>query len=121
MEPVRIRTVRVKRKWLAPSVDFGSFFLFFGISGTDEHREERLQQRFEREYYRHVVTLNLSRAIPPGRYRLGGLPGEANRRGWTVRAGGRATSDLSDEGLRDLNAWLANGAREVRPEMIQAD
>ena len=113
MEPATISAFRVRRKRLGPSLDFGSFFLFFGISGTDEGRGERLQKRFEGEYYRHLVTLKLSGSVPPGRYWLRKLTEEANKRGWTVRADGRATSDLSDEGLRDLNTWLASGARQV--------
>ncbi|WP_019584783.1 hypothetical protein [Deinococcus apachensis] len=115
MEPVQITHLNAKRRRLWPTPDFGAFFMFFGISGTDWNREERLQQRFEREYYRQIVTLRLSGKVRPGRYALHGLPGEAKQRGWTVTADGRATSTLSDEGLGELRAWLARGEREVLP------
>ncbi|GAA5511871.1 hypothetical protein Dcar01_00585 [Deinococcus carri] len=118
MTPTEITGLTLRRKRPGLPVDFGSFFMFFGISGIEHGREERLRRRFEREYYPHVVTLRLSGQVTPGRYHLRGLPGEADRRGWTVQAGGTATADLSDEGLHDLNTWRAGGGRQVELEPL---
>ncbi|GAA5532435.1 hypothetical protein [Deinococcus aluminii] len=118
MTPTEITGLTVRRKGRGLPVDFGAFFLFFGISGIDSGRAERLQRRFEREYYPHLVTLKLAGNVRPGRYHLRGLPAEANRRGWTVQANGAATADLSEEGLHDLNTWRASGARQVHLEPL---
>lgn len=108
----------MRRRRLLPLPDFSGFFLFFGISGTDWNREQRLERRFEREYYPHLVTLGLSGKARPGRYHLYGLPAEADRRGWTITANGRATATLSDEGLSELRTWMAGGTREVQPKLL---
>lgn len=115
MEPVKLIHLSVKRTRLRPWVDFGGFFVFFGISGVDHGREERLQRRIEQEHYRNHATVRLSARVAPGSYALSGLPEEANRRGWTIDASGTATSDLSDEGLAHLRAWMERGPRTVRP------
>ncbi|PNY80936.1 hypothetical protein CVO96_05720 [Deinococcus koreensis] len=120
MEPtVELSAITVRRRRLRPFIDFGAFFLFFGISGTDHGREERMRRRFEQEFYANVVTATLRGSVEPGRYRLEGLPQDANRRGWTVDAGGRATGDLSDDGLAELRAWMAQGKRRVEPVPLE--
>lgn len=113
--PAEISALTARRRRLRPFIDFGAFFLFFGISGTDHGREARLRRRFEQEFYANVVTVTLGGPVAPGRYRLEGLPADANRRGWTVGHGGVAVSDLSDDGLAELRAWLARGNRRVVP------
>lgn len=121
MSPLEITGISVRRRRLRPFIDFGAFFLFFGISGTDSGREERMRRRFEQEYYANTVTATLRGAVPAGRYRLEGLPEDANRRGWTVGEGGRAVSDLSDDGLAELRAWMQKGKRQVVPQLLEAD
>ena len=119
MAPVEIVGISVRRRRLRPFVDFGAFFLFFGISGTDSGREERMRKRFEQEYYANVVTATLRGAVPAGRYRLQGLPEDANRRGWTVDGSGRATGDLSDDALAELRAWMEQRGRQVVPVPLE--
>ncbi|BDP43181.1 hypothetical protein DAETH_31500 [Deinococcus aetherius] len=115
MEPVKLINLSVKRTRLRPWVDLSGFFAFFGISGVDHDREERLQKRFEEEYYRNYATVMLSARVAPGTYTLDGLPQEANRLGWTVNANGTATSRLSDDALASLRAWMERGTRTVHP------
>ncbi|WP_245872883.1 hypothetical protein [Deinococcus planocerae] len=105
----------VKRPRLRPWIDFGGFFAFFGISGVDHDREQRVQRRFEEEFYRNRVTATLSARVAPGTYALGGLPEEANRLGWTVLPSGTATTRLSDDSLASLRAWMERGSRKVEP------
>ena len=113
MQTARLSHLRIRRRRWASLPDFGTFFLFFGISGIDEHGEARRQKRFEREYYANLAAVRLSAAVPPGRYALVGLPDEANRRGWRVGTDGTATTELSDDALRELRAWMDRGERQV--------
>ena len=117
---VEIRGISVRRRRLRPFIDFGAFFLFFGISGTDHGREERMRKRFEQEYYANIVTATLRGAVPAGRYLLNGLPADANRLGWAVGEGGLAVGDLSDDALADLRAWMGQGGRQVVPIPLEA-
>lgn len=94
--------------------------MFFGVSGTDHGREARLERQFERAHFSNVVTLDLAAPLEPGRYRLRGLPDEANKRGWTVGPGGQPTGHLSDDGLAELRAWLGQRGRQVRPQPLTA-
>lgn len=126
MPPVHLHSISVRRRRVRPFIDFGAFFLFFGISGTDHGREERMRRRFEQEYYANIVTatlrgIGLRGAVSAGRYRLEGLPPDANRRGWTVDASGRATGDLSDDGLAELRAWMERGQRQVVPVPLEPE
>jgi len=116
METVQLSHLTVRRRRGASRPDLSTFFLFFGISGIDQHAGEREQKRFEREYYVHRATVQLSRPLPPGNYHFQGLPEEANRRIWRVDSGSRATTHLSDEGLRELRAWMEGTGRVVVPE-----
>lgn len=113
MESAQVTQIIARRRRLWPVPDFGAFFMFFGISGTDWNQEERLHQRFEREYYRQLVALRLAGSTPPGRYHLRGLPAEASRRGWTLTANGTASATLSDEGLGELKEWMARADRSI--------
>lgn len=118
MQTVQLSHLSVRRRPLASLPDLSTFFLFFGISGIDQHAGEREQRRFEREYYPHRVTVQLSRPLPPGTYRLGGLPEEAARRTWQVGPGPRATTQLSEEGLREFRAWMERSGRAAVPERL---
>ena len=118
MSSPALQLLSVRRRRLGPYVDLGPFFLFFGISGVDRGRDARIQKRFDLEYYPHLVTLRLSPAPAPGCYALRGLPADANKRGWTAQQGGTLQSDLSDDGLAELRAWLEAGGGEVRPEAL---
>lgn len=110
----------VKRRRLKPmSIDWGPFFLYFGVSGTDHTRAERMEKRFELEHFANLVTLSLTVPLAPGSYLLLGLPDEANKRGWTVDAGGRSASGaLSDDGLADLRAWMGGRERRVQAAVL---
>lgn len=117
MTPVQILQLSVKKRKLGPFLDFSGFFLFFGISGGEGSRQARLDRRFEQEYYAQLVTAQLSAPLPDGRYRLRGLPDEANKRGWAVR-GAQARTELSEDGWRELQAWKRAPGRPVQPERL---
>ncbi|SMB92353.1 hypothetical protein [Deinococcus hopiensis] len=114
MKTVQLTELRARRRRFASLPDFGAFFMFFGVSGIDQHSEERQQKRFEREYYAHLATVRLSGTVTAGRYTFQNLPEEANRRGWSVRSDATASTELSDEGLQALKGWMARGSREVQ-------
>ncbi len=108
-----------RRKPKLINIDWGPFFLYFGVSGTDDGRARRMEERFELEHFANLVTLTLNAPLAPGSYLLRGLPDEANKRGWTVDAGGRsATGPLSDDGLADLRAWMAGRERRVQAAVL---
>ncbi|GAA5501742.1 hypothetical protein Dxin01_01481 [Deinococcus xinjiangensis] len=108
-----IKTYHLKRRKLGPVLDFGGFFAFFGVSGTDHGREERMNKRFEQEYFANIVTLVLSQPLAAGTYQFAGLPELVNRRGWKVEGGHAATCDLSDDGLEEFRAWMSSKVRRV--------
>ncbi|MVN85910.1 hypothetical protein GO986_03930 [Deinococcus sp. HMF7620] len=120
-EPVvsALQVLSVRRRRLRPFVDFGPVFLFFGISGVDHGREARLQRRFEQEYYPHVVTARLG-GVGAGRYRLEGLPEDANRRPWIVGADGVVRGELSEEGLGAFRVWLGGNGGKVRAVALES-
>ncbi|TSA80796.1 hypothetical protein FNU79_16150 [Deinococcus detaillensis] len=107
MEPIKLLDVSVKRQ-KAPSnwPDFNGFFMFFGVSGVDHNREERLEKRFKQRFYPNQVTVRLSGQVAPGPYSFKGLPESVNYWGWIIHKDGTATSDLSDEALADLRSWM---------------
>lgn len=116
MEPIKLLNLSVKRKKApGPWQDFWhisrGFFVFFGVSGVDHGREERMERRFEQEHYRNQVTVRLSGRVVPGQYTFQELSGYVNRRGWTVHENGTATNDLSDEALAELRTWMERGPR----------
>ena len=102
-------------------LNFGGFFVFFGVSGTDHNREERMHRRFEQEYFANIITLTLE-PLPPGVYHFAEMPELVNRRGWTVsqKAPNTATTDLSNDGLEEFRAWWASGVRRVTPQRVDA-
>ncbi|CAM3388137.1 hypothetical protein DESA109040_10650 [Deinococcus saxicola] len=120
VQETKVEGLGVKRRRLKPmTIDWGPFFLYFGVSGTDHTRAERMEKRFELEHFANLVTLTLSVPLTPGSYTLRGLPDEANKRGWTVGAGGRSASGpLSDDGLTDLRAWMAGRERRVQAAVV---
>ena len=119
-QETRVEGLSVKRRRKPPmTIDWGPFFLYFGVSGTDHGRAKRMEGRFKLEHFANLVTLTLGAPLAPGSYLLRGLPDEANKRGWTVDAGGRsATGPLSDDGLADLRAWMGGRERRVQAEAL---
>ncbi len=114
MTALRITHVEHRRRTPRPFIDLAGFFLFFGISGVDHGREARMQRRFEEETFPHHVTVQITPALAPGRYRLDGLPEDVGGRPWAVRRAGQATTALSDDGWIAFQAWQHGGRRDVR-------
>ncbi|MDV6373523.1 hypothetical protein [Deinococcus arenicola] len=110
---------RPKKRGL-PSLDLGPFLMFFGISGVEHGKQERLDRQFELEHFFNLVTLTLNPPLGPGQYVLKGLPHEANKRGWTVEQGSQtASSPLSADGLEELREWMGGRQRRVQPEPFE--
>jgi len=116
MEPITLLNMSVKRQ-KPPSnwPDFRGFFLLFGVSGVDQHREERLEKRFKQRFYPNRVTVTVSGGVTPGHYNFQGLPKAINYWGWIVDKNGTAVSDLSDAALAELKTWMQRGPRTVSP------
>ncbi|MBB5376151.1 hypothetical protein HNQ07_001608 [Deinococcus metalli] len=114
MTAVKITQVQHQQRRPRPFLDLAGFFLFFGISGVDQGREERMRRRFEAETFTHRVTAHVAPALPPGRYRLEGLPDEVARRPWVVERAGLAVATLSDDSWAAFQTWQRGGQLGVR-------
>lgn len=113
MQPLRIKEYRLEQKKARKTVDWGGFFAFFGVSGVDHNRRERLEQQFEEEHYRNRVTLLLSESVPAGLYVLAGLPERLNWRPWRSKGKNMLVCDISDNSLEEFEDWWAAGGRQV--------
>lgn len=118
MGTVKISGLTMKRRKLPPQVNLSSFLMFFGVGGLQADRQRKMNRRFEQEFYSFVVTASLSERLTPGRYRLDGLPDEVNKRGWLVGQDARMTTDMSEDGWTELQAWMKSTTKTVQPVRI---
>lgn len=118
---IKIKEYRVEKKKAkkSMSIDFSGFFAFFGVSGVDHSRKERLEREFEENYYGNRVTLVLSDNLPEGAYAFSGFPEYLNLRGWHSNGKNTVTSDISNNRLEELEAWWAGGGRQVEAVRVE--
>lgn len=114
MQPLRIKKYHLAQKKARKAIDWSGFFAFFGVSGVDHNRQERLEQQFEEEHYRNKVTLVLSENLSAGLYHLQGLPERLNWRPWRSSGKNVLVSDISDNSLEEWQDWWAQGGRQVQ-------
>lgn len=117
---VRVLSAEFQRKPPSPKLDLSrltSFLMFFGVSGGEHARRQKLARDFQRFYYPYLATLLVQlpdgAELALGAYTLEGADAQTdlNARGWTVlaydltRRTATLSSELSEAAQAEVQGW----------------